>query len=106
VGKYGTVRQVTDDNIIRHMRIACWITKATDTHSEYVILLFHSNNGYANAPQCYVTRTLPVLQYFPSFLSVSSSLLTLPVCMFVLMTLSVTDTEGRGKMRGSGRGLI
>ena len=29
-------RQVTDDNIIR--RIACWITKATDTHSEYVIL--------------------------------------------------------------------
>jgi len=23
-------------------------------------LLFHSNNGYANAPQCYVIRTLPV----------------------------------------------
>jgi hypothetical protein len=25
-------------NIIRRMRFACWITKATDTHSEYVIL--------------------------------------------------------------------
>jgi hypothetical protein len=25
------------DNITRHMRVACWITKVTDTHSEYVI---------------------------------------------------------------------
>jgi hypothetical protein len=31
-------------------------------HSEYVIiLLFHYNNGYVNAPQCYVIRTLVVL---------------------------------------------
>ena len=37
------------------MRIASWITKATDTHSEYVILIvFSGNNGYANAPQYYV----------------------------------------------------
>jgi len=28
-----------DDNIIRRMRMACWITKATNTHSEYVILI-------------------------------------------------------------------
>jgi hypothetical protein len=34
------------------MRFACWVTKATNTHSEYVILT--ANNGYANAPQCYV----------------------------------------------------
>jgi hypothetical protein len=39
VGKYGTARQDTDDNIIRRMRFACRITKATDTHSEYVILI-------------------------------------------------------------------
>jgi hypothetical protein len=38
VEKYGTARQATDDNIIRRMRFACWITKATDTHSEHVIL--------------------------------------------------------------------
>jgi hypothetical protein len=62
VEKYGTARQATDDNIIRRMRFACWISKATDTHSECVILLlFHGNNGYANAPQCYVIRKLPVL---------------------------------------------
>jgi hypothetical protein len=39
VEKYGTARQATNDNIIRRMRFACWITKATDTHSEYVILI-------------------------------------------------------------------
>jgi hypothetical protein len=39
VKKYGTVRQATDDNIIRRMRFACWITKATYVHSEYAILI-------------------------------------------------------------------
>ena len=34
--RYGTARQATD-NITWRMRFACWITKATDTHSEYVI---------------------------------------------------------------------
>jgi hypothetical protein len=37
--KYGTARQATDDNIIRRMRFARWVTKATDTHPEYVILI-------------------------------------------------------------------
>jgi hypothetical protein len=32
VEKYGTARQTRDDSIIRRMRFACWITKATDTH--------------------------------------------------------------------------
>ena len=31
--------QVTDENIIRRMRFACWITKATHELSEYVILI-------------------------------------------------------------------
>jgi len=26
---------------IRRMRIACWTPKATNTHSEYVILMLH-----------------------------------------------------------------
>ena len=37
--KYGRAEQFTDDNIIGRMRFACRITKATDTHSEYVILI-------------------------------------------------------------------
>jgi hypothetical protein len=39
VENYGRVRQATDDNIIQHINIVCWITKATDTHSEYVIFI-------------------------------------------------------------------
>jgi hypothetical protein len=37
--KYCRAGQATEDNIIWHMRIACWITKATNAHSEYVTLL-------------------------------------------------------------------
>jgi hypothetical protein len=37
VEEYGTAGEVTDDSIIGRMRIACWIPKGTDTHSEYVI---------------------------------------------------------------------
>jgi hypothetical protein len=39
VEKYGTARQVTDDNIIRRMRFTCWLSNATNTHSECVILI-------------------------------------------------------------------
>jgi hypothetical protein len=34
VGKYGWTRQATDDNIIRRMRVAYKITKATHTHAQ------------------------------------------------------------------------
>jgi hypothetical protein len=37
VDKYGTAGQDTHDNITRRMRFACWVTKATDTHSGCVI---------------------------------------------------------------------
>ena len=39
VEKYGRTGQATDDSIIWRMRFACWITKATNTHLEYVILI-------------------------------------------------------------------
>ena len=40
-GKICRAGQVTDDNVIWRMRIACWIPKYTNTHthSEYVILI-------------------------------------------------------------------
>jgi hypothetical protein len=65
VEKYGTARQATDDNIIRRMRFACWVTKATDTHSQYVILIFfHCNSGYANAPYCCVCTYMACVAQF------------------------------------------
>jgi hypothetical protein len=39
VKKYIRAREATDDIIIRRMRFARWITKATNTHSEYVTLI-------------------------------------------------------------------
>jgi hypothetical protein len=65
------------------MRVSCWIIEAicayahghayapeyphalaraimhTQTNMQY-LLLFHSNNSFANAPQCYVISTVPV----------------------------------------------
>jgi hypothetical protein len=46
---------------IWRMCIACCITEATITNTEYVIQLFRGNSSYANAPQSYVTRTFPLL---------------------------------------------
>jgi hypothetical protein len=39
VEKCGGTRETRNDNITRRMRFARWITKATDTHSEYVIFI-------------------------------------------------------------------
>jgi hypothetical protein len=39
VEKYCGAGQATYDNIIGRLRIACWIPKATNTHSVYAILI-------------------------------------------------------------------
>ena len=58
--KYGRDGQATDDYKIRHKRLACWITKATDTHSDYVIFIYLPH-CYAKASRCYVVRVLPAM---------------------------------------------
>jgi hypothetical protein len=64
VEKYGTARQTTDDNIIRRMRFACWITKATDTHSQYVILIgFPRKIWLRESATVLHYSTLPVLLF-------------------------------------------
>ena len=57
------VGQTTDDNIIRRMRFACWITKATNTHSEYVILIAFPPRQVLDlhAPLCYIFRYVACL---------------------------------------------
>ena len=47
VKKYGRSIQATDDSIIWHLHFACWVTKATDTHTHNMehFLLFFSNNS-------------------------------------------------------------
>jgi hypothetical protein len=62
VEECGTDGQATDFNIIWRMRTACWIRKATNAPTEYVILIdLPLNSSYANAFQYYATRTLSCL---------------------------------------------
>jgi len=68
--KYGLAGQATDDNTTRRMRFTCCITKErlrTHTQGMKYLLLFHINNSYANAPQCYVTHLLSCLYQSNSF---------------------------------------
>jgi hypothetical protein len=66
VEKCDRIRQSTEGNIIQRMCHACWITKATDTQSEHAIFfLWHGNNGYTNALQCYVSTY--VACFVPSY---------------------------------------
>jgi hypothetical protein len=52
---------------IWRMRTACWKPKATNKVCKSYCL--HHRNNYTNAPQCYVTLTLPVLLFvLPSYL--------------------------------------
>jgi len=70
VEKYGTAGQATHGNITRRMRFTCCITKArlrTHTRDVKSLLLFHTNNSYANVPPCYVTHFLSCLYQSLSF---------------------------------------
>jgi hypothetical protein len=58
--KYCRVGQATDNN----MAHAGYLRLQIHTHNMQYSLLFHSNNSYTHAPQCYVIRTLPVLFTF------------------------------------------
>jgi hypothetical protein len=42
VEKYGRAGHITDNNIIGRMCITCWVTKATDTHSEHEYFIIWS----------------------------------------------------------------
>jgi hypothetical protein len=63
VQKNDTAGQATDGDILRHMSFACWVIKATNTHSKYVTLIDFPRRTVlnANAPGYYVTRVLTVL---------------------------------------------
>ena len=49
---------------VLRMRIACWIPKATNTHSDYVILIvFLLLQWLDDVPQCCAVCALPVLLF-------------------------------------------
>ena len=46
VKKYGPAGQSTDYKIIRCMRNLCWMNKATNIHSEYILLIIFPFHQY------------------------------------------------------------
>jgi len=60
VEKYCRAGQATDDKIIQHIHFACWITKGTDTHSEY---------AYCSSKAKMVTWTCLSVTLYVHFLS-------------------------------------
>jgi len=74
-------KQATDNYIIQCMCFACWITKATDTHPEYVLLIAFPRRQWLRecvSVLCYtyvtylvsvfrliMSRMPPPLSYFP-----------------------------------------
>jgi len=88
VAKCDTARETTDANIIRRTRNACWIPKATNTRSQYVIPF----STVTLVPRTRLTlrctySTLPVLLFFLSLtyprLSLLSEVSTLLVALFL-----------------------
>jgi len=72
VERYSRYRQATDANIVRRMEFACWVTKATDTHSEYVIIIVFSSAGMVRRTRICVMflHKIPVLlSYIPMYYS-------------------------------------
>jgi hypothetical protein len=64
VEKYGRDRQITDDSIIRRSEDAICVPDNLGKLG----MVFHCNNGYANASQCHVIRTL--LQWYVYMFSI------------------------------------
>jgi hypothetical protein len=73
--KYGTTGQPTRDYITRRMRIASWIIKAPDTHTEYLKLIAFPRQHWSRERTSGVTLYLRCLSCsFVSALCVDSTL--------------------------------
>jgi hypothetical protein len=58
---YGRAVQDTDDNVTRHMRCACWVTKATNTFK------ICDTNCFSMAPVVTRTRLIRCIQNIPDW---------------------------------------
>jgi hypothetical protein len=90
VEKYGRDIQATDDNITRFV---CWITKATNTHPEYLILVaLHCNKCNSNAPQYYVAHTLSLfLNIIKIFFRLEEEKIYIYIYTYGMITLIILE---------------
>ena len=91
VEQYDGGRQAAGDSVLRGMRFACWVTKAINTHSQYVILTDFSAatmvprrrlniTFYVRCLSCWLIRFY--IHYYVIFLSDCSHLPTGTVFAF------------------------
>ena len=84
--KYSRARQATDDNIIQCMRFACWITKTTDTHTEYVLLIAFSRQQWLHKRASMLRYTYIARLVFPTV----NSLCFFPVLVYPMLLTAYT----------------
>ena len=97
--RYSRAREGTDDSITRWMLFACWITKATNTHSEYAC------NNYCSSTATTVARTrLNVTLYVQCL-----SCLILHIMVgnhYALKCWSMALASGEGRMQNEAGWII
>jgi hypothetical protein len=78
VEEYGRARQATDGNITQRMRSACPVTKATDTHSQYVIIIAFPRQQWLSKRASMLRYTyitcIVVITYFMDIIGVNSTI--------------------------------
>jgi hypothetical protein len=79
--KYCRARHAVDDNIIRRMRFACWITKATDT--EYVTHFFSTATMVTRKWRYSTLPLLSKLKTFNNLPNVNNSYLSVLFFMII-----------------------
>jgi len=72
VKEYCRAGQATDDSIIWRICVACWVTKDTGTHSEYVIFLAVAQRQHLRAARL---RSFVYWQSFDVLLTVHLSII-------------------------------
>ena len=91
---YGRATEAADNNIMWRIRIACWIAKATDTHSEYVILLFYYNSGLTSALQFYDSTYIAVFLIILVEHDTGINNGGLFICLWYILLLRLNSAEG------------
>jgi hypothetical protein len=102
VEKYGRARKATDDNIIQRITIVCWITNATYTHSEYIILVLpweqwlHEHTLMLTLGMPSLTCVLMMGTFFPKkCLLITMTLLSVKFCKTGYCVLDFVNFWGR-----------
>ena len=72
--KYCEVGQATGDNITWRMRIACWITQATNTHSEYAIFIAFAMQQWLRERVSTLRHTYSTVQYIACIACITTHL--------------------------------